>query len=145
YWIVTLPVTTEAADRAGRAIWGYPKYVADIDLQVTDERVTCVVSEGGRAAIRVQIDCPGKSKQIRLPLRTYSLLGDQLHPTEVAIDGAGIIRKFGLSASLALDPHPRNEAFQELLGERAGPLEVRWFDEYRIKLDRARVRYRLGA
>lgn len=144
YWIVTLPVTTRAADEAGRAIWGYPKYVADIDIQASDERVTCVVSDGGRPVIRAQIDRPGPSKPLRLPLRTYSLLGDELLLTETAIDGAGVIKKLRTSASLALDPHPRNEPLHDLPNEFTGPAEVRWFDEYRLKLDRARVRYRVG-
>ena len=44
YWILSLPVTTDAAVQAGRAVWGYPKYLADIDIQASEDRFTCVVS-----------------------------------------------------------------------------------------------------
>lgn len=145
HWVLSVPVTTEIAERAGRAVWGYPKYVGDIEIQASDTRVTCVVSEGGNAAIRAQIDRPGPSKLLQLPLRTYSIQGGDLLLTEAAIDGVGVSKNFGLSASLALDPHPRNEALRDLPPELVAPVEVRWFDEYRIKFDRARVRYRLGA
>jgi hypothetical protein len=36
-WVVTLPVTTEAARCAGVEIWGYPKYVTPIETRF-DER-----------------------------------------------------------------------------------------------------------
>lgn len=38
FHILDLPVTTEAANSAGREIWGYPKFVTDIPLQFGDRR-----------------------------------------------------------------------------------------------------------
>ena len=35
-WVVTLPVTTEAAFRAGVELWGYPKYVTPIETRFDD-------------------------------------------------------------------------------------------------------------
>ena len=33
WWVHHLPVTTEAARQAGRSLWGYPKFLADIDFE----------------------------------------------------------------------------------------------------------------
>jgi hypothetical protein len=39
---LNLPVTTESACAAGREIWGYPKYVVDIETSFADDRVHAV-------------------------------------------------------------------------------------------------------
>jgi hypothetical protein len=35
-WVVTLPVTTQSAYTAGVEIWGYPKYVSDIETRFSE-------------------------------------------------------------------------------------------------------------
>jgi hypothetical protein len=143
YWLVQLPVTTEVANEAGKAIWGYPKFVAGIDIRASDREVECTVSEGGAPVFRATIVRPGPSRPIRMPLRTYSRLDDEIHLAEVAIDGIGRIKKLGAEAALTFEDHPRNAALGELPRSYRGPIEVRWFDQYRIRLDRARAKFRI--
>ncbi|EYF05681.1 Hypothetical protein CAP_2971 [Chondromyces apiculatus DSM 436] len=49
----------------------------------------------------------------------------------------------GRRASLQFDDPPRNASLGEVPRAFNRPVEVRWFDEYRIALDRARTRYRI--
>ncbi len=41
-WFLNLPVTTASACAAGREIWGYPKYVTDIETSFTDAKIHAV-------------------------------------------------------------------------------------------------------
>jgi hypothetical protein len=45
FHIVDLPVTTESADAAGRELWGYPKFVTDIDFRLQQGRLLCRVHD----------------------------------------------------------------------------------------------------
>jgi hypothetical protein len=146
YWIVTLPVTTESACAAGRSVWGYPKYVGAIDISVDGDVAHCTVSDAGEPVVRVEIRRPGPSRPQKLPLRTYSKLDDEIHLTEVAIDGHGSLAKLGVKASLTFFDHARNRTELGALPRAfESPVEVRWFDQYRLQLDRARARYPLSA
>jgi acetoacetate decarboxylase len=43
WWVIDLPVTTVAADVAGRELWGFPKFVAAIDVEAHPRRVRAEV------------------------------------------------------------------------------------------------------
>src|SRR5687767_8162784 len=43
-YIHHLPVTQEFTLQAGQDIWGYPKFLADIDIAENGGRVTCILS-----------------------------------------------------------------------------------------------------
>ena len=142
HWVQLLPVTTSAADEAGRGIWGYPKFVAQIEIEQTASRMRCRVIEAGRLVFGFEIDRPGPSRPMRFPVRTYSLLDDEIHFTEIDVDAVGARRFLGARGSLELGDHPRLAGLPPIhrIGSRA--LETRWFDEYRLQLDRASARYR---
>lgn len=143
-WVQFMAVTTEAANEAGRRHWGYPKFVAEIDIRADDARMRCVVSEKGEKILEVDVERPGPSKPIRFPVRTYTRLSDELLLTEFHVDAMGSIRRMGAKAGIRFEGHPRVGSLRELgvSGER--PIEVRWCDAYRTELDRARARYRIG-
>jgi hypothetical protein len=90
-WVADLPVTTAAADAAGREIWGYPKFVTEIPFSIHDGRLTCSVLDPDRQdrAI-VQVDgslgpsIPGPP----IDLVTWSRLEGTLIRTEVTVRGA---------------------------------------------------------
>ena len=50
FYVVDLPVTTEAANAAGREFWGYPKFVADIPFKLEGNAFSSEVKDpaGGR-------------------------------------------------------------------------------------------------
>lgn len=47
FHILDLPVTTAAANAAGREIWGFPKFVTDIPFQLKGREVNCQVMAPG--------------------------------------------------------------------------------------------------
>jgi hypothetical protein len=50
-----LPVNQAFTCAAGRGIWGFPKWVCDIDYVDRGERTECVVSEGGELVIGMEV------------------------------------------------------------------------------------------
>ena len=47
-FVAHLPVTSRVACEAGRSIWGYPKFVADMAFDVSPERQEVTLAEAGR-------------------------------------------------------------------------------------------------
>lgn len=142
HWVQLLPVTTGAADEAGRSLWGYPKFVGEIRIDAGPSHMRCRVSEGGELVFGFEVERPGPSLPMRFPIRTYSQLGDEILFTEIDVEAVGVRRQRGARGSLQLSQHPRLAGLPEAARIRRTPLEVRWFDEYRLNLDRASTRYR---
>ncbi|MBK7585789.1 MAG: acetoacetate decarboxylase family protein [Myxococcales bacterium] len=145
HWVQLLPVTTSAADVAGRTIWGYPKFVGDIQVDAGPSHMRCRVSEAGQLVFGFEVERPGPSRPMRFPVRTYSRLDDEIHFTEIDVDAVGCRKTRGARGSLELSGHPRLAGLPPPSRIRPTPLEVRWFDEYRLELDRASTRYRIPA
>lgn len=128
FYIVDLPVTTEAACSAGREVWGLPKFVTPIDFSLQGRAFTGAVHspEGGEPIVtfagKCLISLPGPL--FDLPL--YSINNDQLLRTLVVTRGGGQImlgRNFHLRTS-ATSSHPMAERLRQLGLENARPLMV---------------------
>ena len=144
-WVQMLPVDTEVAHEAGKRNWGFPKFIAKIDIDTTADRMKCVVSEAGRKIISIEVDKPSpKTEPIHFPFRLWSKLGDELLYTALDVDAVGCVKKLGARAKVTLEDHPRTAELQALGVNDAKCIEVRWFDEYRTALDRAKSRFRIG-
>ncbi len=144
-WMQFLSVTTPVANDLARATLGLPSNVADIQLDRTDDHVTCEVTDGGRRLLQIHMDRPGVSRPTALPLRLYSALGDDILFTEMAVDAFGATTRLRPSARLELTDHPLLRDVVDASAGGAKPLEVRWFDDYRTILDRPSIRYRMSA
>jgi hypothetical protein len=78
--VVDLPVTTEAANAAGRELWGYPKFVTSIDFALTGRRFRSSVHDpsGGKAICEIAGEMDGGIRVPSLSLVTFSKLDDTL-------------------------------------------------------------------
>jgi hypothetical protein len=140
-WVHLLPVDTEVACDAGRAHWGFPKFVAKIDIEVRGDTMHCDVFEDDAPVFGMTLTRPaGAREPARFPMRLWSKLGRELLFTQVPIDARGVTRRGG-HAELRFANHARVDRLRGLGLERARPLEVRWFDEWRTTLDRADRRF----
>lgn len=144
-WVQLLPVTTSIADKAGRAGWGLPKFVADIRIERTDDHLECEVVEAGERVLHFSAERPGPSRPSAFPFRFYSALGDEILFTELHVDAVGASARLGARARLELPSHARTRDLDRDALSKARPLEVRWFDEHRTLLDRPSIRYRMSA
>lgn len=139
WWVHHLPVTTEIALRAGRTIWGYPKFLASIEHGWQDATRTCTLAAGGSEILRLSIDTRMPARPGRFALRTFTRLGDELLSTRIHVDAVGLRRPFG-RALLEPGPHPVGRELEELGLVRDRAIEVRWYPVYRAVLPEAQER-----
>ena len=87
-YIRQLPVTQTFTLDAGRTIWGYPKWLAEIDIAERGGRVRCVVREDGITACEIDIRGGGPIPMPERPVPTYSDAENLLNLTSWQMHGA---------------------------------------------------------
>ena len=144
-WMLAFPTTSEASAEVGRAVFGSPKFMAEVSITRTEDHVDCEVSEGGERMLQISMDRPGFGRSSTFPLRSYSALGDDILFTEMAADAVTASTRFRPSARLEIAPHAKLAGLDPAALTGARPLEVRFCEEYRTMLDRPAIRYRMSA
>ncbi len=106
-WVWKLPVTTEAALNAGIDIWGYPKFLADIDFEEGPDSVACRLAAEGKHILTLTVRKKKPATKTYLDFNTYTVKdGDILH-TPVRGVSTGMARSvLPHSAALELGDHP---------------------------------------
>ena len=104
--VLHLPVTKRIARDAGRGVWGYTKFVADMDFENTPEHLSCALLEGGQHILTMKVARGGWFGTDRKPLCTYSVKDGDLIRTVIPQQGS---YRWGLRcrrSSLELGDHP---------------------------------------
>ncbi|MGD2270262.1 MAG: acetoacetate decarboxylase family protein [Desulfobacterales bacterium] len=73
-YIWQLPVTTEIARVGGVDLYGYPKFIADIEFQKETDRLTCNLSENGKKILSLSGKILSTKKEKVSRVVTYSVL-----------------------------------------------------------------------
>jgi hypothetical protein len=105
--VLHLPVTTNVACAGGVELYGYPKFVAEIPIEVAGGKLHAELVHGGRRVLT--LDAPlGTGRGLPMPdLITYSLLGGHLMRTRVRTHcGAVPSRARGVRFELCDLDHP---------------------------------------
>ncbi len=111
-FVLHLPVTTREACEGGRSIWGFPKFVADMDF-VEDEHTRAVtLGEGGADIFTLRVHPRGPVLHDRAPLTAYTSLRGDLVETRMPMSAHGSIRPGG--GQLLLGEHPVAESLRAL-------------------------------
>lgn len=135
-YVLHLPVTTAETDRVGRALWGYPKFVAGIDIG-GDARGFSTTLRDPAGALIAAFD--GVFTALRpsaaADLPTYSQLNGQILRTRIEAltpfqegDGADFLLKVGSSS------HPMAQTLRALGLDGARPQSVRRGDPFQAML-----------
>jgi hypothetical protein len=77
-FVLHLPVTTRAARDAGRLVFGYPKFIADMEFEDAIETCRVRLDEGGRHILTQTIRPAGPTSLMSAPLTLYSVLDGKL-------------------------------------------------------------------
>lgn len=105
-YVAHLPVTTRVARQAGRLVWGYPKFVADMAFDLTPVQQRVEMREGGRDLLQLSVARRGRVITDNKPTVTFTELDGDLVRTEIpmrAIYQAGLGSSMG---HLELGDHP---------------------------------------
>jgi hypothetical protein len=129
-WVVTLPVTSEAAYDAGVEIWGYPKYVSPIRTRFLHDRAEAVLGDELALSIGV-LHGPELAGQA---IATYTAREGRLLRTRIEVDHAV---RWGGGGSVKLDVFgdgPTARAMRELGVDRGRATAAFRVDGFRARL-----------
>jgi Acetoacetate decarboxylase (ADC) len=104
-FVLHLPVTTRVARDGGRLIWGFPKFVADMEFSDSAGERSVQVSEGGHEILRFTARPTGRPSAVRESTMLYSVLGTDLIETRVPAIGIRQLRWGRRGGSLELGEH----------------------------------------
>jgi hypothetical protein len=137
WYVLDLPVTSSVADVAGREIWGFPKFVTQIDLDVAGEELVAVAQApmgeeqlltlSGRLGAEVTLDA--------MDLVLYTTQRNELLRTFVEARGpmhSGFGR--GLTLRVGRGGHPMSDRLFALGLDGARPFAVQVCRDYRAAL-----------
>jgi hypothetical protein len=132
-FVAHLPVTSRIAREAGRRIWGYPKFVADMDFDIAPERQRVAMSEGGRDILALEVRRRGRVALETAPLTTYTVLDGRLVRTTIPTRGYVATAIGPRGGELILGDHPVG---RELAGLGIGgrPLVTRGYLSHSVIL-----------
>jgi len=118
FLVLSLPVTTDAACRAGKELWGYPKYVTRINTRFDEN--------GARVRLGTELELelgPVRGVERRLPIATFTDLHGQLLRTAIDVRTTP---KFGVPSTASLHllggDGPSAEVVQALGLQRLRPM-----------------------
>lgn len=113
-FVLQMPVTSRDARDGGAQLWGYPKFVADIDFAEQGAVRGVEVSESGAAILTLTVRPGGRVLRDRRALVSYTSRHGEL--LETVVPGAGHVQlRFGGGAGrLELGEHPVGERLRRL-------------------------------
>jgi Acetoacetate decarboxylase (ADC) len=113
-FVLQLPVTTLEASDLGTALWGFPKFVADMAFIEDPAFRQVTVSEGNEHVLTLTVLPSGPALPDQQPHIVYSALGDELIETVVPMAGFRQIRLGARSGRLELGEHPVGKYLRRL-------------------------------
>jgi hypothetical protein len=104
-FVLHLPVTTRAARDVGRLVWGYPRFVADMEFDdsIAERRVH--VAEGGHDILTLTAHPSGRPSITHESPVLYSVLGNELIESTVPTYGIRQLRWGRRGGRLELGDH----------------------------------------
>jgi hypothetical protein len=128
-WIRHLPVDQSFTCEAGRRIWGYPKTVQQIDIELAPTRATCRLVQDGQHALTLSLPRGGAKSLPPREMVTYSYVDGTPRVTRAVQSCEGFGVRLG-GASLELGSGPIAEELRSLgLPKRA--LMCSWMEHFR--------------
>ena len=129
-YVANLPVTTAVANRAGREIWGYNKFIAAIDVKSEGRKFSTILRDTDNALVGTLEGTRGAS--VPTPptdILTFTLLGGKLIKTAVRVltpfhtsSGESFVFKVGTSR------HPMTSNLRIVALDGARPVLVHYAD-----------------
>lgn len=113
-FVLSLPVTTHEAEEVGRAIFGYPKFVADMDFVEDPANRRVTVSEDGQEVLRLDVRPRGPVVPDTRDIVAYSVRDERLMRTTIRSQGHGQPAVGRRSGRLRLGSHPVGQELARL-------------------------------
>jgi hypothetical protein len=119
-FIWQLPLTSELGLRAGIDIWGFPKFLEDIEFREDGGKVTCSLYEGGKEILSLEVKKNAARMKTSFDYTTFSVKGRELLRTPVSGISGGLGRSFRPGgARLILGDHELSRRIREIAPGRS--------------------------
>lgn len=112
--VLHLPVTTIEARDGGRGLWGYTKFIADMDFAITPEFMECRVSEGDDHILSMRVAKKGIAIRDKKPMITYSVKDGNLIRTIIPQKSTFRLSLAPEDSTLELGNHPVARSIADL-------------------------------
>lgn len=112
-YIHVLPVDQEFTMHAGRYIWGYPKWIADIDIAIDDKEFVTRLSDQGKHIFTLRCKMGGRSKMTNQRQPSLAVRRGIAYRTEGIANGSGVTFRMGGEAP-ELGDHPIADELRKL-------------------------------
>jgi hypothetical protein len=122
-FVLQLPVTSRQARDGGRDVFGFPKFVADMDFTEAPDSRQVRLSEGGRDILRLAVSTGGPVVSDRRPMVLYSAKDEELWEAVAPVLGHVQARVGRRAGRLELGDHDVARSLQAL-DVSASPLAV---------------------
>ncbi len=110
-----LPVTTDIALRAGIDIWGYPKFLGEIEFEEDETHVTCSLAERGEHILTLKVKKSTPKLKTYFDLNTYTVKDRELLFTSIQGISGSLGRSFiPGTAQLLLGEHELSRKIREI-------------------------------
>jgi hypothetical protein len=126
--VLHLPVTGTMARDGGRQLWGYTKFVADMEFTITPEFQQCRLGEEGAHILTLRVARGGMVRRDSKPLVTYSVLDGRLIRTTIPHRAVFRTALRAKGSFLELGDHVMARSVREL-GLSKKPLLTRYYVE----------------
>jgi len=138
FYILHLPVTTQIAHAAGVEMWGYPKFVTNIEFSVEQDLFTGTVQDpsGTETIVRLTGEVSGGLPFPGLDLVLYSTRGAE--PLRTVVNTKVIFRNLrGISFTMELGSaqHPMRSTLAALGLAELHPWLVQYSDRFQSRLN----------
>ncbi len=127
-FVLHLPVTSIVPRDAGRGVWNYPKFVADMKFRNTPEFISVEMEESGEYILGLRVDKRGPIVRDNRPLVTYTEKDGKIIKTVIPVKGAYMTCMRSGAGRLDLGDHPVAESIK-MLGVRPRPILTRYYVE----------------
>ena len=125
-YIHRLPVTQEFTRAAGRQLWGYPKTVDQVSLDVGERRTRCTWRADGEFVWELVVPRGQRLRQVPpRAMTTYSVLDGRVVATEFRAGGTGV--RVGRGGRVTLGDHPVARELAGVLRSHT-PLWTMWIE-----------------
>ena len=105
FYVHLMPVTTEVGRDLGVEIWGYPKILAEISFEETNDRRRCNISADGRDILSLEVKKMATQTKA-VDYHCYTVKDGRLLRTCIQAEGQLGIARFRGGASYSLGDHP---------------------------------------
>ncbi len=126
-WTVAMPVDQEFSLAAGREIWGFPKTLDDVRIEIGPARARCVWRADGEHVLTFSVPRGTSRSMPAPPLTAWTVLDGRLHRTRFEMTAEHGRLGFG-GAEVELGTHPVAKELARLgLPRRA--VMTTWMDD----------------